>query len=173
MSTSTIYTPIMEALLLLLRTSCGTTFQTYSRRLVTWEMLAQNIQSGGAQIKQPALYLFDGVMVPESGVVTYERTMRAVPNKRELERAIVIYAQIPGGNSAGGIDLTTPGGDVLYPLIEAVENAIDPAPNPYGAQTLGGLVTHCWLQGKAYTFPGDIDPNGQGMAILPVKLLIP
>jgi hypothetical protein len=172
-TTSTQYKPIMDALLTLLKTNCGTAFQTYSRRLVMWEQLAQSLQNGGSQIRQPALYLFDGMIVPESGMINYDRTQRSVPNKREIQRAIVIYAQIPGGGTPAGIDQTTAGGDVLYPLIEAVENAIEPTPNEYGAQTLGGLVYHCWLQGKAYTFSGDIDPQGQCMAILPVKMLIP
>lgn len=173
MAASATYAPIMNALLTLLQTNCGTTFKEYTRRLTPWEALAQSLQSGGPKIRQPYLCVFDGMIVPESGIITYERTARAVPNKREIQRAIVIYAQIPGGGTAAGIDLTTAGGDVLYPLIEAVENAIEPIPNQFGAQTLGGLVTHCWLQGTAYTFSGDLDPAGQCMAILPIKLLIP
>jgi hypothetical protein len=171
----TTYKQIMDALLALLQANCGSTFRTYSRRLVMWEQLSQQIaNTGTTQLKQPALYLFDGVIIPESGVITYERTLRAVPNKREIQRAIVIYAQMPGGTEPGGVDLTTPGGDVLFPLIEAVENAIEPSiSDPNGAQTLGGLVYHCWIQGKGYTFTGDIDANGQGMAILPIKILIP
>lgn len=170
---STVYTPIMNALLSLLQTQCGTTFKTYGRRLMTWQQLTQSYQGGENFIDQPALYLFDGVITPDSGFINYDRTLRAVPNKREINSAIVIYAKITGGGTSAGPDLTTPGGDVLFPLIEAVENAIEPAPNPDGAQTLGGRVYHCWLQGKGYTFPGDIDPNGQGMAILPIKILIP
>lgn len=170
---STQYKPIMDALLALLVANCGSTFKTYSRRLVPWEQLAQSLQSGGSQIRQPALYLFDGVIVPESGVIFYDRTQRSVPNKREIQRAIVIYAQMPGGGTPDGLDTSSAGGDVLYPLIESVENAIEPLPNEVGAQTLGGLVYHCWLQGKCYTFSGDIDPQGQCMAIMPIKMLIP
>jgi hypothetical protein len=171
---STVYTPIMNALLALLKAGCGTTFNTYSRRFVMWEQLVQDVNSGTSKVKQPALYLFDGMIVPESGIVTYERTARKVPDKREMLRAIVIYAQMPGGGSPSGADASTPGGDVFYPLIEAVEAAIGiPASDPFGAQTLGGLVSHCWLEGKQYMFTGDIDPNGQGMVILPVKIMIP
>ena len=166
------YKPIMDALLALIQNSCGTLFQTYGRRMVMWEQLDQTLN--GQRIVQPALYLFDGMIVPESGIITYEHTVRKVPNKREIQRAIVIYAKIPGGGTPQGIDLVTPGGDVLYPLIEAVEAALEPSQSdPFGAQTLGGLVSHVWLQGKGYTFAGDIDPNGQGMAILPVKIMIP
>lgn len=170
---STIYTPIMNALLALIRTSCGSLFQTYSRRLVPWENLAQSLQTGGTLIRQPYLCVFDGTISADSGVINYERTVRAVPSKREIERAIVIYAQLAGGGTPDGTLSTTPGGDVFYPLLEAVENAIEYTPNPQGAQTLGGLVSHCWIQGRGLLFTGDIDPYGQGMAIIPVKIMIP
>ena len=56
MATSTLYTPIMEALLALLQSKCGTLFKTYTRRLVMWEQLAQSLQGGGTLIRQPYLY---------------------------------------------------------------------------------------------------------------------
>ena len=173
MATSTLYTPIMNALLALLQAQCGDTFKTYSRRLVTWEQLLQYNQSGDTLIKQPALYLFDGVITAESGIIDYERTSLSVPPKRELYRSIVIYAQLPNKPNAAGADATTPGGDVFYPLIEAVEAAMEPGVEPQGALTLGGLVFHCWIEGKQYMFTGDIDPEGQGMAIIPVKIMLP
>lgn len=177
-ATSTVYTPIMEALLSLLQERCGRIFQTYSRRLVMWEQLAQSLQTGngtvdGTLIRQPALYLFDGVITADSGQIKYERTGMGVPSKREMMRSIVIYAQIPGGGTAGGIDLTTPGGDVFYPLIEAVESALEPGVEPQGVLTLGGLVFKCWIEGTQFLFPGDIDPYGQGMAVMPVKIMLP
>lgn len=172
-ATSTTYTPIMEALLALLQARCGTTFKTYSRRLVMWEQMAQSLQGGGPLIRQPALYLFDGVITADSGAIQYERTALSVPAKRELHRSIVIYAQLPKAPMAEGPDDTTPGGDVFYPLIESVESALEPQAEYQNALTLGGLVFHCWIEGNQYMFTGDVDPQGQGMAIIPVKILIP
>lgn len=170
---STLYTPIMEALLARLQTKCGTLFATYSRRFVMWEQMAQMTNAGNAP-PQPALYLFDGVMMTGGGRITYERTAKSVPNKRLIERQIVIYAQITGGGTPTGPDATMPGGDVFYPLQEAIEAAIDPDPSDsFGAQTLGRLVDHCWIQGDGYMFTGDIDPNGQGMLTIPVRILVP
>ena len=69
--------------------------------------------------------------------------------------------------------MTTPGGDVFYPLIEAIETALEPRVEPQGALTLGGRVFHCWIEGNCLYVPGDIDPYGQGMAIVPVKIMLP
>ena len=169
-----IYNPIMVALLNLLQTNCGATFKTYSRRLITWEALTQAQNQGGGMIRQPAIYVFDGMIVGESGTQEYVRKERKVPSKRIMDIALVIYAQLPGSGMATGIDATTPGADIFYPLLESVESALEPSPSdPNGAQTLNGTVAHCWIEGKRYMVPGDIDPNGQGMAILPVKILIP
>ena len=168
---STLYTPIMNALLALIQTNCGALFNTYSRRFVTWENLVASIANGQA-VAQPALYVYDGVGFG-GGTEEYVQQGRT-PAKRILSRDIVIYAQIPGGNLSSGVDSTTPGGDVFYPLIEAVEAALEPDDsNAFGVLTLGGLVIHCWIEGRGVIVPGDIDPNGQGMATLPVKILIP
>ncbi len=173
MADSTLYRPIMEALLARLQTKCGDTFQTYSRRFVMWENMAQMVMNGKAPV-QPALYLFDGVMMTGGGRINFERTAKSVPNKRLIERTIVIYAQMPGGGTPDGTDSETPGGDVFYPLQEAVEAAIEPDPgDSWGALTLGGLCEHCWIQGDGYMFTGDIDPNGQGMLTIPVRILVP
>ena len=154
--------------------NAATLFKTYSRRLVMWEQLAQQQQTGGTRIGQPALYLFDGVITSDSGTINYERTSLSVPFKRELARAIVIYAQIPGAYDTSGVDATTPGGDIFYPLIEAIESALElPYGEPQGALTLGGRVFHCWIEGRQYIFSGDIDPEGQGMAIVPIKIMLP
>jgi hypothetical protein len=177
-ATSTVYAPIMNALLALLKVQCGTLFQTYTRRLVMWEQLAQSLQSGGTLIRQPYLCLFDGTITTDSGTIRYHRQGMGVPARREMDKTIVIYAQLPSISAAGnitaaGIDSFTPGGDIFYPLIEAVESALEPHVEPQGALTLGGKVFRCWIEGNSYMFPGDIDPNGQGMAIVPVKIMLP
>ena len=168
-----LYQPVMDALLALLQAGCGTNFKTYTRRLVTWEALAQQQQTGSALIQQPYLCLFDGVITADSGVIKYERTARSVPAKREMMKSIVVYAQMPGSGTAAGPDSTTPGGDVFYPLLETIESALEVTYDPTGTQTLGGLVFHCWIEGTAYMFTGDIDPSGQGMMIVPVRIMIP
>jgi hypothetical protein len=45
------------------------------------------------------------------------------------------------------------------------------APNPVTRkQTLGGLVSHVWIDGKVMKGPGDLD--GDGVAVIPVKILV-
>lgn len=168
---STVYDPIMDALLALIQAACGDSFKTYSRRFMTWENLIQSIQ-GGIGPPQPALYLFDGVGLG-GGVTKYIQGGRT-PSRREISRSIVIYTQLQGGGLPGGPEIGIPGGTAFYELIEAVEAALEPSPSSSLATvTLGGLVTHCWIEGDSVMMTGDIDPNGQGMAVLPVNILIP
>jgi hypothetical protein len=57
---------------------------------------------------------------------------------------------------------------VLDPLLDAADAAL--APNPVTRrQTLGGLVSHCWIEGKIMKDPGDIDSDW--IAVIPVKTL--
>lgn len=57
---------------------------------------------------------------------------------------------------------------MLDPLLDAVDAAL--APNIVTRrQTLGGLVSHVWIDGKIMKDPGDID--GDGIAVIPVKIL--
>lgn len=60
--------------------------------------------------------------------------------------------------------------DLLNPLLDAIEDAMQPDALT-GRQTLGGLVTHAWIVGDTLKVPGDID--GDGMAIIPVSILVP
>lgn len=61
---------------------------------------------------------------------------------------------------------------LLNGLLDAVQEALRaplfPAP---GRQTLGGLVHNCWINGEIFKDPGDLDNDG--MAIVPVKILVP
>jgi hypothetical protein len=50
-----------------------------------------------------------------------------------------------------------------------VDAALKPGPAAGGRQTLGGLVSHCYIDGKIMKDPGDID--GDGVAVIPVKIL--
>jgi hypothetical protein len=166
---------VMNALLAQLKADATVVslFQTISRRFYMWEQIAQVMQSGQVPVRQPALYLFDGVGLG-GGMDRYEPQTRSLPPLVTLRRTVVIYAQLPGGGTPGGqTDMVTPGGTVLNPLIDAVQAVIDrPTDSASNANTLGGIVSHCWLKGEGVFISGEIDPNGQCMATLPLEILM-
>jgi len=47
---------------------------------------------------------------------------------------------------------------------------VDPT-DPDFAQTLGGLVHKCWIEGRIQKFQGDLD--GQTLLVVPIKILVP
>lgn len=176
------YEPIMNALLAYLQAQIPTnTFLTYRRGIVMWERLAE-VQNGVPVIRQPALFLYDG---PEfsGGKIDYRRSAsRATPVIRTMSRTIVIYARTPaaGGMAGGQIggsavqNVNTSQASFLHPLIEAVETALSTPDNPEtGTLTLGGLVAYCRHEGVGFQIPPDLDPEGQGMASLPIEIRLP
>lgn len=167
-STPGTYEAIMEALLALLRANGGTTFAYYSRRFLTWEEMVQKIKDGA--ILCPALFLYDGVGMG-GGIIKFDPRGRGTPGVRTMQRTIVVYSALPGGFTPAGPDGETPGGSVMAPLLEAIEDAFDP--DQEGTLTLGGLVSHCWIEGDVMWATGDIDPNGLGMMAIPVRIMIP
>ena len=123
-------------------------FKTKKRRLKLWT------EVNGSQ--RPALF------VAQRGE-TYIRNSEAVPQKVVLKAEIYIYTD------AGKDPNVIPATD-LNKLVDAVDAALAPSPVT-GRQTLGGLVSHCWIEGDVMTDPGDLD--GDGMAIIPVRILVP
>lgn len=55
-------------------------------------------------------------------------------------------------------------------ILDAVQ-ALFPADDPDRVQTLGGLVHHCFISGRLFKDPGDLD--GQALIIVPIKILAP
>ena len=55
-------------------------------------------------------------------------------------------------------------------ILDAVQ-ALFPSDDPDRVQTLGGLVHHCFISGKLFKDPGDLD--GQALIIVPIKILVP
>src|SRR5215831_5496603 len=162
---------IMNALFALLKTQCGTAFTTYSRRFKMWDDVVQSYQTG-QPLLQPALFLYDGVGFG-GGSDTFERPARGTPAKVIMHRSIVVYAQMPGGATPYGADATTAGGAVFHPLLETVIAALAPDSPEEGTLTLGGLVSHCWIEGESFIMTGEIDPvNAQGMLTVPVHIMM-
>jgi hypothetical protein len=145
------------------------TFRYIARRMVMWEELIQGIVP--APFLQPALILFDGAGLG-GGKTLFEQRGRGRPPVRIIDRTIVVYAQLPGGGTPAGPDATTPPGSVFGPLSEAIEGALTPDPGE-PTITLGGLVSHVWIEGEGFWSTGDFDPNGQGMMTVPVRIMIP
>lgn len=60
-------------------------------------------------------------------------------------------------------------------ILRGVRDALKPLPSDRGfhdkRNTLNGLVWHCFISGRIFKDPGDIDD--QGMLVIPIKLLVP
>lgn len=60
-------------------------------------------------------------------------------------------------------------------IVAAVKKALDPLPQDPGyyeeRNTLNGLVYRCSVQGRIFKDPGDID--GQGLILVPIRILVP
>ena len=85
---------------------------------------------------------------------------RGIPPKYLMRVDIVIYSFNPDTKGAA-----TP---QLNALIDAVETALRPNPAT-GLQTLGGLVSHCFINGKAEIFEGEL--GNRAAAVIPIEIL--
>jgi len=123
-------------------------FVTASRRLRHWADV------GPAE--QPALF--------QAQKSETAKHARGLPPRWTIEIDLYIYAQAPD-------ELTAPA-SVLNPLLDAVEAALATggADLATGTQTLGGLVSHCWIAGKIQTDEGVL--GGQAVAIVPIEIVV-
>ncbi len=136
-------TVIVDAVLTLL-TATGA-FKTSGRRLVPWTKVNS----------QPAVF------VRHTGD-HYAPRGTGMPPKVVMEVEVWIY-------SMAGKDSQVAPGVAIDALLDAVEALLKPAPGRN--QTLGGAVTHAWIEGKIEIHPGDLD--GQAIAVVPVSILCP
>lgn len=100
----------------------------------------------------------------------YEQPGKGLPPIRTLRADIICYAQIPKTDAAN------PGGHFLNPLVDAVEAALTTLTGTDSLQgylTLGGLVDRCWISGTVIKETGEIDADGQAIAVIPVSILVP
>ncbi len=106
--------------------------------------------------EQPALFLRDG---PE----TYApRQARGQPAKVTLTAECWVYVQSRDVNAAPIVALNN--------LIDWIVTVLQPLPSQE-CQTLGGLVSHCWIEGKIEKDAGDLDGLGQAVAIIPINVM--
>ncbi len=108
--------------------------------------------------------------VPESekpAIFQYERDDVYSNGKQYLpivEMNVELYVYTAPGMDSGVTPIS-----ILNPLLDAIDASLKPSPAAGGRQTLGGLVSHCYIDGKVMKDPGDID--GDGIAIIPIKIL--
>jgi hypothetical protein len=111
-------------------------------------------------VEQPALYLIERRE-------TASAKNRGLPTIWHLHGEIYIYAR----NELNQVAAGSGGGQVLNPLIDAVEGAINPGTVPGMIQTLGGLVSRAFIDGDVQVDEGNLD--NQAVAIIPIHIIGP
>jgi hypothetical protein len=86
-----------------------------------------------------------------------------LPSKTTYSASWLIY------HNVGKDPAATPATETNL-ILDAVQ-ALFPSGDPDQVQTLGGLVHHCFISGKIFKDPGDLD--GQALIIVPIKILVP
>ncbi len=123
-------------------------FVTASRRLKLWTDVNAS--------QKPAIF------IAQRGE-SYHQGSEATPQKVTLKADIFIYTN--AGKDPNVVPATQ-----INSLVDAVDAALAGSPVT-GQQTLGGLVSHCWIEGDIVIDPGDMD--GDGVAMIPIRILIP
>lgn len=137
---------IMQALFALVSGSAS--FITASRRLKLWTDVPES--------EKPAIFQYERDD-------EYKGADRHLPPTVTMNVDLYVY-------TAPGMDSGVTPISILNPLLDAIDAALKPGPAANGRQTLGGLVSHCYIDGKVMKDPGDID--GDGIAVIPIKILV-
>jgi hypothetical protein len=122
----------------------ATRFLSISRRLKLWSNVAKS--------QRPALFIAE-----HREQQAYQN--EALPPKTTLGVDLFIYIDSSDPNAVPAIALNT--------MLDAIETALKPATG--ARQTLGGLVSHCRIDGAVLKDPGDLD--GDGLLWIPLKIL--
>lgn len=125
-------------------------FVTVSRRVVLF----------GECPAQPACY-----QAEHGDVVSQVSNM---PYKTILEAKWIVYQDITRDPNALGV---VENNLIIQGVYEALAPRTDDPGFPDRRNTLGGLVHHCFISGSLFKDPGDLD--GQGMMVIPIKVLVP
>ena len=137
--------PIYAALfakLFALKTA-GTVFEC-SRLLKHWSDCPNELM--------PAIYM------AQAGEIGAHQLLGS-PCKWDVNVKIYVYVMVADGSAPGPI---------LNPIIDAIELALLPVMG--SAQTLGGLVTSCYIDGAIETYEGTL--GNKEVAIIPIKILV-
>jgi hypothetical protein len=112
--------------------------------------------------QQPALFV---IQVKE----THEPRPRGVPTRLILHGFLVVYVFQPALNETPGQETHLAATD-LNNFLMALDQAFEPD-NPQGYFTLGGMVSHCWIESDTDQDPGIF--GQQAVALVPIHILVP
>lgn len=141
---------IYAALFALVSQSAG--YVTASRYLLHWNDVPAE--------SRPAIFQRE---VSEAVVRT-----RGVPSQITLNVELYIYVQTNAQLVSGVVPSS-----LMNPLLDALDTALAPTGGDLQnqTQTLGGLVSHCWINGTTEIFEGFL--ADQAVAIVPISILVP
>jgi hypothetical protein len=131
-----------------LRSSGLFPFITYSRRLKHWN----NVPAS----EQPAMFMVQPTQTPEQ--------TKGLPPIWNLHVQLFLYDNCGDDNAA------IPG-TRLNNLVDALDDAF--CPTPGARQTLGNLVSHCWISGGVQLYEGFEGMMNQSVAIMPFEIRVP
>ncbi len=106
-------------------------------------------------VQTPALYILQGPIG--------NARQGGVPNKQTINCWLFIYT------NPEPVDIL-PSTTLNNAITAANAILVDPT-FPLREQTLGGLVSNCWVEGDVIYDSGEVQPPG--LAVIPVKILVP
>jgi hypothetical protein len=113
--------------------------------------------------EQPALFQVVGreVRMPQK--------VPGTPSRLVLRGFLILYVFDKSPEEFIGAEMLLPE-TTLNNLLKAIDTAVAPDNFTTGKFTIGGLVTHCWIEGDVDLDPGIFGP--QAAALLPLNLLV-
>ena len=137
---------LLEGVVLSSPVNSQTQFVSVSRRLKLWADVPKS--------QRPALFVSEHREQPN-----YQS--EALPCKTTLSVDLFIYIDASDRNTVPGSALNT--------IMDALDAALMASPVANNRQTLGGLVSHCRVDGAVLKDPGDLDDDG--LLWVPLKIL--
>lgn len=125
--------------------SAAGAFTTKSRKIKHWTEVRP--------AEMPAIYQLQKAEI-------FENAARGIPSRKYYYLDLFVYAYSPNNADTPSIQLNS--------LLDAIEAAL--APDYTGNQTLGGLVSHCWIKGTIETDEGVLGQTA--VAIIPIEILV-
>lgn len=150
-------------------------FYTLAQRMAAtrWTRTGESVERKFKTVSR-RVKLFSDVAAPQQPACfqaewgSDEQQVTNLPQKTSLLANWIIYQAVGNDDKAlGAVENNL--------ILRGVREALAPQPDDPGfldrRNTLGGLVYHCYISGRLFKDPGDID--GQGMMVVPIKLLVP